>query len=150
MIRDFKRRFQKPTGDRLDEIEIHVRSATDPQWSLPTAVPCRAGEWFVELICLIPIHIAVARDNRFLPLQDGVSSDDLTLKLLGSEVGEIINAITIGPYEAILGSYMATKPVKVVSSMGEFPNPLRNKLLWLIGPQHRNTTHPGEQSVGVS
>lgn len=119
MIRDFKRRFQKPTGDRLDEIEIHVRSATDPQWSLPTAVPCRAGEWFVELICLIPIHIAVARDNRFLPLQDGVSSDDLTLKLLGSEVGEIINAITIGPYEAILGSYMATKPVKVVSSMGE-------------------------------
>ncbi|KAG8915780.1 hypothetical protein FRC00_014367 [Tulasnella sp. 408] len=127
MIRDFKRRFQKPTGDRLDEIEIQVRPATDPQWSLPAAVPCRAGEWFVELICLIPIHIAVARDNRFLPLQDGVLSDDLTLKLLGSEVEEIIDAITMGPYEAILGSYMSTKPVKVVSSMGEFPKPFEEQ-----------------------
>ncbi|KAG8924200.1 hypothetical protein FRC01_011818 [Tulasnella sp. 417] len=118
MVRDFKRRFQKPAGDRLDEMEVQVYSATDSQWSPPNASPCRAGEWFVELICLIPIHIAVTRENRFLPLQDGISSEDLTLKLLGSEVGEIIDAITMGPYEAILGSYMSTKPVKVVSSMG--------------------------------
>ncbi|KAG8915388.1 hypothetical protein FRC00_004956 [Tulasnella sp. 408] len=118
MIRDFKRRFQKPAGDRLDEIDVQVRSSVDPQWLSPNAEACRAGEWFVELICLIPIHIAVARDNRFLPLQDGILSEDLSLKLLGSEIGEIIDAITMGPYEAILGSYMSTKPVKVVSSMG--------------------------------
>ncbi|KAG8926962.1 hypothetical protein FRC01_008173 [Tulasnella sp. 417] len=119
MIRDFISRCQKPTDGKLDEIEVQVKSVMDAQGTTSDTHAVSSGQWFVELICLIPVHIAVARDNRFVPLKDGMSSDGLGHRLLGSEVAEIIDEITLGPYEAILGSYMAAKPVRVVSSMGE-------------------------------
>jgi hypothetical protein len=90
----------------------------------------------VDILCLIPIHIAIARDNRFIPLKDGVFSVDMERSLLGARVEEIIDSISFGWYESIFRSYMTTKvsmvpldqivstemhlnqPVKVVSSMG--------------------------------
>ncbi|KAG8915779.1 hypothetical protein FRC00_014366 [Tulasnella sp. 408] len=104
MAQDFTRQSHKPTGRHLSDINVRMLST---------------GEWFVELISLIPIHIAVARDNRFLPYKDGISGEAIQQELLGTEVADIIDIITLGPYEAILGSYMATRPLKVVSSMGE-------------------------------
>ena len=77
------------------------------------------GEWMVELLCLIPIHIAVARENRFVPLNNGVIDPRLENHLLGAEVSQIVDALNIGWYESIFNSYLATKPVKVISSMGE-------------------------------
>lgn len=120
MIRDFISRCQKPTDGKLDEIVIQVKPFIDATWTVSETRAVSCGQWFVELICLIPVHIAVARDNRFVPLKDGMSSDGLSHRLLGSEVADIIDEITLGPYEAILGSYMASKPVRVVSSMGEY------------------------------
>ncbi|KIO18761.1 hypothetical protein M407DRAFT_31573 [Tulasnella calospora MUT 4182] len=119
MTRDFIRRSPKPVGRSLESIEVDVKSASEDHALDSPVESCLAGEWFVEVICLIPVHIAIARGNRFVPLKDGRCREDHNNALLGLEVPEIIDAITLGTYEAILGSYMSTKPVRVVSSMGE-------------------------------
>ncbi|KAG9039495.1 hypothetical protein FS837_000976 [Tulasnella sp. UAMH 9824] len=118
MIRDFIRRSPKPVGRSLESIEVDVKSASENKALDSPVESCLGGEWFVEVICLIPVHIAIARGNRFVPLKDGRCRDDHNNALLGLEVPEIIDAITLGTYEAILGSYISTKPVRVVSSMG--------------------------------
>lgn len=119
MIRDFTHRSPKPVGQYLDSIIVDVKSSSEDRVLGSHADHCQAGEWFVEVICLIPVHIALAQENRFVPLKDGRCRKGRNNELLGLEVSEIIDAITLGPYEAILGSYMATKPVRVVSSMGK-------------------------------
>lgn len=119
MTQDFTRQSHKPVGRSLLDIKVQVLPVAETRWDHADTSICKAGEWFVELICLIPVHIAVARDNRFVPLKDGISGDSFNQELLGSGVAEMIDLISLGPYEAILGSYMATKPVRVVSSMGE-------------------------------
>lgn len=118
MTQDFTRQSHKPTGKHLSNIGVRMLLNRDMLWHHSALQPCKAGEWFVELISLIPIHIAVARDNCFLPYKDGISGEAIQQELLGTEVADIIDIITLGPYEAILGSYMATRPVRVVSSMG--------------------------------
>jgi hypothetical protein len=93
-----------------------------------------------DLLCLIPIHIAITQENRFVPLKDGVVSAQLEKSLLGAEVNKIVDSLSLGWYESIFQSYWASKvrvslpncperpsqyhvrqsqPVKVVSSMGE-------------------------------
>ena len=69
-----------------------------------------------------------------MPLKDGVSSAEHEHSLLGAEVSQIVDAISLGWYESIFQSYMAqkvrnfylatlsqcsiyTQPVKVVSSV---------------------------------
>ncbi|KAG8900444.1 hypothetical protein FRB99_006040 [Tulasnella sp. 403] len=119
MIRNFEQRSKKPTAKRLDKIVIEAAQFEDLEWGFPVSSAYKAGEWLAELLCLIPIHIALARDDRFVPLKDGILDPALERQLLGTEVVGIIDAITIGWYESIFSSYMATKPVKVVSCMGE-------------------------------
>ncbi|KAF8748057.1 hypothetical protein RHS01_11089 [Rhizoctonia solani] len=59
------------------------------------------------------------KDNRFIPLKDGVCDPEYERSLLGADVPAIIDSLSIGWYESLFQSYMANKPVKVVSSMGE-------------------------------
>jgi len=140
MIEMFERTTQKPTGDELRGIQVSAITfdsittelAAD-QWRVSRF---RAGEWLVDCLCLIPIHIAITKENRFIPLKDGVSSAELEKSLLGAEVGRIVDSLSFGWYESLFRSYMASKvfsvgdfmisqltehfqPVKVVSSMGE-------------------------------
>ncbi|KDQ16740.1 hypothetical protein BOTBODRAFT_53828 [Botryobasidium botryosum FD-172 SS1] len=121
LIRAFERTKRKPTNHLLDDIQIHA----SPLLSLKThglhsgVSVFKFGEWFVELFCLIPIHIAITSSNRFIPLKDGVYSSDYERSLLGADVGKIIESLSFGWYESIFRSYMATTPVKVVTSMGE-------------------------------
>ncbi|EJF62764.1 hypothetical protein DICSQDRAFT_57253 [Dichomitus squalens LYAD-421 SS1] len=121
LIEEFERMTHKPTGGELKNIQIlalsHDTFFLDS--SLVHASTFRAGEWLVELLCLIPIHIAITRDNRFVPLKDGVWSPDVERSLLGADVAKIVDSISFGWYESLFQSYMAKKPVKVVSSMGE-------------------------------
>ena len=63
----------------------------------------------VDLFCLIPIHIAIARENRFIPLKDGVWAPDTEKALLGAEMGRIVDTLSFGWYESIFQSYMAMK-----------------------------------------
>lgn len=51
----------------------------------------------------------MARDNRFIPLKDGVTSAEFERSLLGAEVGRIVDSLSFGWYESILRSYMADK-----------------------------------------
>ncbi|KAI9450269.1 hypothetical protein BJY52DRAFT_196728 [Lactarius psammicola] len=124
MVLSFTETSRKPTGDVLKGIAISARTFTSfagallssPEWPVSRF---RAGEWLADLLCLIPIHIAITLDNRFIPLKDGVLSAQLETSLLGAEVNRIVDSLSIGWYESIFQSYWASKPVKVVSSMGE-------------------------------
>jgi hypothetical protein len=114
LVHAFERTVKKPTGEELRRIKV---SATQfgtfrdnvvlrSEW---TVSRYRAGEWLVDLLCLIPIHIAVCRENRFVPLADGVLSSDLERTLLGAEVNQIVDKLSFGWYESIFQSYLATK-----------------------------------------
>ncbi|CAI2192151.1 5809_t:CDS:10, partial [Funneliformis geosporum] len=72
------------------------------------------GEWIVQLLCLIPIQIAVSKNHKFQPLCDG------TLKAEGeqSDGCHITRNISFGWYEGIL-NHLGDRNIKVVSSMGE-------------------------------
>ncbi|KAN0136110.1 hypothetical protein V8E53_005970 [Lactarius tabidus] len=125
LIQTFERTTRKPTGDELSGIEVSAAQfgpfwnkvlSTTSNWKVSRY---RAGEWLVDLLCLIPIHIAVCRENRFVPLANGVLSAELERSLLGAEVNEIVDKLSFGWYESIFQSYLSLKPVKVVSSMGQ-------------------------------
>ncbi|RIA84626.1 hypothetical protein C1645_831984 [Glomus cerebriforme] len=79
------------------------------------------GEWIIQLFCLIPIQIAIARDNEFIPLLDGVFSSEIDQFNFDEGyglIGSVNKAISFGWYEAIFEQY-ADLEVKVISSMGE-------------------------------
>ena len=110
LISSFEKRTKKPTEGELENIVIEAFQFDDFV-SLPASswsTFCM-GEWLVDILCLIPIHIAVARDNRFVPLKDGVWSADFERSLVGATVDQIVDNISFGWYESILRSYMATK-----------------------------------------
>ncbi|KAG1809694.1 uncharacterized protein BJ212DRAFT_1484392 [Suillus subaureus] len=124
LIYNFERTSKKPTGTILKSMVISATTYSGFSNSLLRATEWsvskfRAGEWLVDILCLIPIHIAVTRENRFIPLKDGVYSTELEKSLLGADVNRIVNHLSFGWYESLFQSYMAKKPVKVVSSMGE-------------------------------
>jgi hypothetical protein len=79
---------------------------SSPDWPVSRF---RAGEWLADLLCLIPIHIAITHENRFVPLKDSVVSPDLEKSLLGAEVNRIVDSLTLGWYESIFQSYWASK-----------------------------------------
>ncbi|KAI0250874.1 hypothetical protein BJV78DRAFT_526274 [Lactifluus subvellereus] len=124
LIQTFEKATKKPTGDELRRIEVSATNfesfqdkvVFDSNWNVSRY---RVGEWLVDLLCLIPIHIAVCRENRFVPLANGVLSAELERSLLGADVNRIVDKLSFGWYESIFQSYMALKPVKVVSSMGQ-------------------------------
>ncbi|KAF9531678.1 hypothetical protein CPB83DRAFT_848544 [Crepidotus variabilis] len=122
--RNFEQKIRKPTGQELNSIEVESSEFATFAVDFPTQVEKLTsrfylGEWIVDLLCLIPIHLAITRENRFIPLKDGVISTEYERSLLGADVSTVVDSISFGWYESILQSYMASKPVKVVSSMGE-------------------------------
>ena len=114
LIQTFERTTRKPTGDELRRISVSTKGFSSFQdevimnsdWN---ASHYRVGEWLVDLLCLIPIHIAVCRENMFIPLADGVLSSDLERSLLGAEVNKIVDKLSFGWYESIFQSYLASK-----------------------------------------
>ncbi|KAG9300637.1 hypothetical protein G9A89_023435 [Geosiphon pyriformis] len=96
------------TFQEFDDFEVHANKY-------------KLGEWMVDFFCLIPLQIAVARDNVFVPFQDGLSTIDIDEPLLDDGYGfisSVSKTISFGWYEAIFKHY-ANLEVKVVSSMGE-------------------------------
>jgi hypothetical protein len=139
LVTSFTSKTRKPTDGKLDNIDIQT-SDMDKILSRPVSQwvsAYRAGAFLLEILCLIPIHIALTRDNRFVPLKDGVLRADFERQLLGASVGRIVDNLSFGWYESVFQSYMASKvcifrsllslliigisqPVKVVSSLGGF------------------------------
>jgi hypothetical protein len=123
LIQTFERTTRKPAGDELRRIKVSAidfgrfrdEVVLNPEWDVSRY---RVGEWLVDLLCLIPIHIAVCRENRFVPLANGVLSAELERSLLGASVNKIVDKLSFGWYESIFQSYLATKvwlPVVILS-----------------------------------
>jgi hypothetical protein len=114
IIHTFEKASRKPTGDELKSISVSARTFpsfaqqffSSPDWPVSRF---RAGEWLADLLCLIPIHIAITQENRFVPLKDGVVSAQLEKSLLGAEVNRIVDSLSLGWYESIFQSYWASK-----------------------------------------
>ncbi|THH11647.1 hypothetical protein EW145_g510 [Phellinidium pouzarii] len=125
LIFKFERSTKRPTALLLSSIHIlseefsGVISGLRAEKSWANVSSYKVGEWMVDIFCLIPIHIAIALDNRFIPLKDGVWAPDSEKALLGADVGQIADSLSFGWYESNFHSYLPTKPVEVVSSMGE-------------------------------
>ncbi len=125
LVRDFEQKSRKPTT-QLAKINTAVQSSFDPTSPNLLVSQFKAGDWLVGLFCLIPIHIAVTGQNRFIPLRDGVISQEFEQSLLGADVGRIAEAyvswlelciqvlihqtrLSLGWYESIFASYLARK-----------------------------------------
>jgi len=114
MILRFTKTSRKPTGNVLKGTTVSVRTfpsfanqlLSSPKWPVSGF---RAGEWLADLLCLIPIQIAITHENRFVPLKDGVLSTELEKSLLGAEVNRIVDSLSVGWYESIFQSYWASK-----------------------------------------
>ncbi|KAG8697844.1 hypothetical protein FRC11_014809 [Ceratobasidium sp. 423] len=131
MIVQFKNTTQKPVDAELDAIAVSSQSSMDAESGLhANTSEFRLGSFIVELLCLIPLHLAITMNNKFMPLKDGVWDPEHERKLVGATISELIDSLSLGWYESLLQSYMATKsfepmtegdsqPVRVVSSMGE-------------------------------
>lgn len=112
LISTFERTTRKPTGNELSSITITVSdfsSFMSASRRMISKSSFHAGEWLVDLLCLIPIHIAITRDNRFVPVKDGVWSADAERSLLGADVSRIVDHLSFGWYEPLFQSYMALK-----------------------------------------
>ncbi|PVF98358.1 hypothetical protein CPB86DRAFT_758529 [Serendipita vermifera] len=108
------------------------------------------GYWLAGLLCLVPINIAVTTSNHFLPLRDGLFSIDLEEQLLGASILQIIQSISFGWYEPVFGSYMADKPVKIVSSISEGPTDGSYLLNHLVGSSFSQPATSQRPSVWMS
>jgi hypothetical protein len=114
LVQSFEYKTRKPTGEDLKNTVVvamnfktfleDIKSEND--WNVSRFL---LGEWLVDIICLIPIQIAIAQDNQFIPLKDGVISAESEQSLLGAEVGRIVDSLSLGWYESIFQSYMVSK-----------------------------------------
>jgi hypothetical protein len=119
LVHSFERSARKPTGGELrstmvaavDFLAFIAEVDAHAEWNTSLF---RLGEWLADLLCLIPLHVAVTRGNRFIPLKDGITSADWEKSLLGAEVGSIVDNLSFGWYESIFQSYMVTKVSSVV------------------------------------
>ena len=91
MIQDFERTTRKPTNHQLANIDISSRPLYDAQETNTIVSQLQAGDWIATLFCLIPVHIAVTSQNRFVPLKDGVLSSKFEEDVLGFDVAQIAN-----------------------------------------------------------
>ncbi|KAF8305258.1 hypothetical protein DL93DRAFT_2160360 [Clavulina sp. PMI_390] len=121
MIRMFENATLKPTKGRLHALKIlKINNALPPNERYRCYVTTYlAGKWLIDLLALVPIQIAIVSGNCFIPLRDGLASEELEYQPESSDIVKITNNITLGWYESIFSFYGATKAVKVVTSMGE-------------------------------
>ena len=123
MISAFEKTSRKPTGDELIRTIVSARSfqsftgefLSSSGWPVSRF---KVGEWLADLLCLIPIHIAITHENRFVPLKDGVVSPPLEKSLLGAEVNRVVDSLTLGWYESIFHSYWASKVGPSIQAFG--------------------------------
>jgi hypothetical protein len=114
LIQDFVKTTRKPVGNELRGIKVSAidfdsfwaKTTPGPNWNVSRY---RLGEWLVNLLCIIPIHIAVCRENRLIPLENGAISAELERSLLGADINHIVDKLSFGWYESIFQSYMASK-----------------------------------------
>jgi hypothetical protein len=114
LVQSFEYKTRKPIGEDLKNTVVVAMNfktfvadiKAEGDWNVSQFC---LGEWLVDILCLIPIQIAITRENRFVPLKDGVISAESEQSLLGAEVGRIVDSLSLGWYESIFQSYMVSK-----------------------------------------
>ncbi|KAH7337781.1 hypothetical protein B0J17DRAFT_629309 [Rhizoctonia solani] len=109
----FERTTQKPTNGKLFEVSVEWTHHPLERVIQVAGSSFQFGSFVAELICLIPIQLAITRENGFIPLKGGVLNPAFERQLLGADVPAIINSVSIGWYESLFQSYMATKANRV-------------------------------------
>ncbi|CAG8529874.1 17251_t:CDS:10, partial [Acaulospora morrowiae] len=83
MFEELKRSTKKPAKSlkkfKIDVMSFSELDVNDPDFKENKSSKFNLGEWMIQLSCLIPIQIAVARNNVFQPLQDGLTSNESSL-----------------------------------------------------------------------
>jgi hypothetical protein len=95
MIKDFEYKTRKPTKDVLKDTKVVAAQDWKSASTCIANSEFQTGDWLVGLFCLIPIHLAVTRSNRFIPLKDGVDSPKFEHSLLGANVAQISEACVL-------------------------------------------------------
>jgi hypothetical protein len=127
VISAFEQTSRKPTDEELTGIKISARpfSSFTQEYLSRSDWPVsrfRTGEWLADLLCLIPINIAITRENRFVPLKDGVVSPPLEKSILGVGENRIVDTLTLGWYESIFQSYCVSKVRRLICVIGNEPD----------------------------
>lgn len=127
-FQDTINRFEKITKKPTDSLLISILVQSDELLSVLSTLndhdfwkqvsTFKAGGWMVDFFCSIPIHIAVARDNRFIPLKDGIWSPKAENALLGASIDQVADSLSFGWYESIFHSYMSTKVSPIDQFLG--------------------------------
>ena len=94
LIHDFKQKTRKPAR-QLEDISVAAQPSFDPASPNLPISQFKSGDWLVGLFCLIPIHIAVTAQNCFIPLCDGVISQEFEQSLVGADVARIAEAYVL-------------------------------------------------------
>ncbi|CAG8439902.1 6328_t:CDS:2 [Acaulospora colombiana] len=124
MFEDLKRSTKKP-ADALKIFQTDIMTFSDLDLNDNTfwrnkSSNIKLGEWLIQLSCLIPIQIAISRNNIFKPLLNGLASDDNMMDDIGSDGGFHIDIIaqniSFGWYEGIF-KHFGDRQVKVISNL---------------------------------
>lgn len=109
LVSSLQSHVHKPSGAWLSDIKVSATLDVHSVCEDMVVSLYSSGEWVVELLCLIPLHLAVTRQNRFIPLKDGIWSPEYERELLGADAGQIVDSLSLGWYESLFQSYMVSK-----------------------------------------
>ncbi|CAE6489587.1 unnamed protein product [Rhizoctonia solani] len=116
MISTLRNTTNKPVGEDLVETIVSSTNITKFE-TFGDISEFKLGSYFVELICLIPLHLAITLDNKFLPLKDGVWDPDYESNLVGATIAEVKDTLSLGWYESIFRTYMAKKAIRACGKL---------------------------------
>ena len=97
LIRAFKQASGKPTGDYFADSNymVDVIPCFDP---LDHRIPLSMfpiGDWLLGLICLVPLQLAIAHSGYFVPLSNGVFSEQFEQSLFNQSVPYIADSLVL-------------------------------------------------------
>lgn len=83
----------------------------------------KAGHWLSNVFCLVPIHIAIAYNNQFIPIKNGIWNPEASAKVTGRKLDEVVDTLSFGWYESLFQSYKAQKVNQAFSTSWRRSNP---------------------------
>ena len=95
LIRAFKRASGKPTGNYFTDGNyiVKVVPSFDPFNHSVSSSMFPVGDWLLGLICLVPLQLAIANSGYFVPLCNGVVSEQFEQSLFNQSVPHIADSL---------------------------------------------------------
>ena len=95
LIKAFKRASGKPTGEYFTDGNhiVKVIPSFDPFNHGVSVSMFPIGDWLLGLICLVPLQLAIANSGYFVPLCNGVVSEQFEQSLFNQSVPHIADSL---------------------------------------------------------